>query len=39
MALTRVASIRFARPSTAFCSCTAVGMRRSLAATSGGKAG
>ena len=39
MALTRAASMRLARPSTAFCSCTAVGIRRSLAATSGGKAG
>ena len=39
MAVTRLASKRLARPSTAFCSCRAVGMRRNPAATSGGKAG
>ena len=39
MGVTSRASVRLARPSTAFCSWIAVGMRLSLAATSGGKAG
>ena len=39
MAVTPLASILLARPSTAFCSCSSVGMPRRLAAFSGGKVG